>query len=358
MRDHRRVARVVVNPQASRAGALPTLDFGPDIRAIVDIAESESVARAIVRDAVSGDHLVVVAGGDGSIHAAVNAIAAEGAEDGGVAVGVVPLGTANDLARELGMPACSLEAAWRVGDGSARAQDALVVNDHRAVVGGGFGLPALCIETVQALRARSGLGAQALRQALRHTGGRAYQAAAPLHVFPRPPHIGVDVCWVTPEGDERRWQTHVIAGFFLNQRTIGRGLLLAPDAVRDDGCFELAFIMPSSSPKLLRGLWRVSVGKDAPGQVVVIRARRATLQLDDAQMVFVDGEDIGVIDTVDVIATPRRAARTTPWRGIGRAPRARDPPRKRCRAQSASVRPASVRAAAPFAASRTRVSSA
>ncbi len=289
----RRIARVIVNPSASRAASLPALDFGPRLRAVVEVADSADVAADIVNDARAHEHLVVVAGGDGSVHAAVNVLHGNAGDD---AIGVIPLGTANDLARELGLPSCSLEAAWRVGDGCVHRQDVLVVNDRRAVVGGGFGLPAMCIETVQALRAGSALGAALLRRG----GGRVYQAAAPLHVTPRPPHIGVDVRWVTPEGDERRWQTHVIAGFFLNQRTVGRGLLLAPDAVRDDGHFELSFIMPSSSPKLLRGLWRVSVGKDAPGQVVVIPAVQASITIDNTMMVFADGEDLGVTDHVDV----------------------------------------------------------
>jgi len=292
-----RIARVIVNPSARLAATLPALDFGPTVRGVVEVADSAADAGDIVRDAVARDHVVVVAGGDGSVHTAVNAIAMDCAGD--VHVGVIPLGTANDLARELGLPAESAAAAWRVGEGMPRRQDTLVVNGRRAVVGGGFGLPALCIETVQALRARSTLS----RAFLSRGGGRVYQAAAPLHVLPRPPHIGVDVAWTSPEGEQRRWQTHVIAGFFLNQRTVGRGLLLAPDARRDDGCFELSFIMPSSSPKLLHGLWRVSVGKDAPGQVVVVRARQATLRLDTPMMVFADGEalDDGVhVDTIDV----------------------------------------------------------
>lgn len=294
------VARVVVNPDARRTASLPRIDLGWPWRTIVERAESKQAATAIVRESARLGEVVVVAGGDGSLHTVVNAIADGDDTHRGTRVALLPLGTANDFARDVGLPMDPLAAAWRIADGRARSIDLLTVNGRRCVVGGGFGLPGSCIETVAALRR----GSPVTRQLVRLGGARVFQAAAPLHVFPTPPHIHVHVTWKTPEGVCHCWDTAVIAAFFLNQPTIGRGLLLAPGASRTDGVFELSFIRPSSSIKLLTGLHRVSLGKEAPGQVVVVRAVAARLELRTPTMVFADGEPQETTRVIDVGVLP------------------------------------------------------
>lgn len=289
------VARVIVNPEARRSAALPRIDLGWPWHTIVERADSKEAAIAIVRESVRLGEVVVVAGGDGSLHTAVNAIA-----DGACRVGLLPLGTANDFARDVGLPMDPMAAAWRIADGQARSIDVLTINGRRCVVGGGFGLPGFCIDTVHALRQ----GSSTTKQLVRLGGGRVYQAAAILHVFPTPPHIHVHVRWTTPEGVEHEWDTAVIAAFFLNQPTIGRGLLLAPGASRTDGVFELSFILSSSAMKLLTGLQRVSQGRAAPGQVVVVRAVAAHLELRTPIMVFADGEPQETSRVIDVGVLP------------------------------------------------------
>jgi diacylglycerol kinase family enzyme len=275
--------RVIRNPHARLATALPRLDFAPHHDVVVDAWDIDDARTAAREAALAGERIAVV-GGDGTIFNVVNAVADRGS--GPAEIGLVPAGTANDLARDLGLPLHPWEAAWHLAHGRARAVDVLVANGHRCVVGGGFGLPALCVDAVRALRDRSPLS----RALLSHGGGRVYQVAAPWHVIPKPPLVELTVRWTDPAGRAHAWDTSVIAGFFLNQATIGRGLLLAPDARRDDGVFELSFIRPSSSTKLLTGLWRVSVGREAPGQVVVLPATSARLSFATPQRVFLDGE--------------------------------------------------------------------
>lgn len=295
--SQRDLARIVVNPAASRAPSLPAIEIGARFHTIVERAFTKAAAIDVVQQSARRGELVVVAGGDGSLHTAVNALGDAGLSS---PLGVVPLGTANDFARGAGVPLDPVAAAWVIGAGRPHVVDVLTVNGRRCVVGGGFGLPGHCIETVKDLRERSPLTDDLVRLG----GGRVYQAAAPLHVFPQPPCIGVHVRWTTPEGVERVWNTEVIAAFFLNQPTIGRGLLLAPGASRTDGVFELAFIRPSSSTTLLTGLWRVSQGKPAPGQVVVVRAVAARFEIDEAIMVFADGEPQSTTRSIEVGVLP------------------------------------------------------
>lgn len=68
---------------------------------------------------------IVVAGGDGSLHAVVRALHRR-AELTGRVLGLVPLGTGNDFAREVGLPLDAEEAARVVLEGAPRAMDVLV----------------------------------------------------------------------------------------------------------------------------------------------------------------------------------------------------------------------------------------
>jgi len=71
-----------------------------------------------------GDRQPVVAGGDGSLHLVVTRLAARG-QLGDRPLGLVPLGTGNDLARGLGLPLDPADAARVVLTGTARPLDLL-----------------------------------------------------------------------------------------------------------------------------------------------------------------------------------------------------------------------------------------
>ena len=82
----------------------------------------------------------VVAGGDGSIHLFANRLAGVGALDR--PVGILPMGTGNDLARGLGLPFDAAEAASRIVAGRPRplpmmrsADGELAVNNAHTGVG-------------------------------------------------------------------------------------------------------------------------------------------------------------------------------------------------------------------------------
>jgi hypothetical protein len=75
----------------------------------------------------------VVLGGDGTLHCLVAALAERG-ELGRRTVGLVPLGTGNDLARTLGVPMDPVEAARVAALGEPRALDLLRDEDGGVVV--------------------------------------------------------------------------------------------------------------------------------------------------------------------------------------------------------------------------------
>lgn len=78
--------------------------------ASIEVTSRPGDARRIAADAVAaGFETVVAAGGDGTINEVVNGVAGSGAR-----MGILPLGTVNVLAKEIGIPEGDLAAAWQV----------------------------------------------------------------------------------------------------------------------------------------------------------------------------------------------------------------------------------------------------
>ena len=103
---------LVVNLHASRAkaslgGAVACLagsGFDLDIR---QSADGDSLA-SVIRDCAGSADAIVVAGGDGTVNGAIPALI-----EAKKPVGILPFGTANDLALTLGIPVDPVAAAER-----------------------------------------------------------------------------------------------------------------------------------------------------------------------------------------------------------------------------------------------------
>lgn len=124
----RRRALMLVNPNARRGvEALAVVDRlragGLDV-AVEHFASPAEAADDIVRRA-AGIDLVIVCGGDGTV-----ACAARGIREAGLPMGLLPLGTANDLARTLGVPLDLGAAADVIVAGRTRRIDLGEVNGH------------------------------------------------------------------------------------------------------------------------------------------------------------------------------------------------------------------------------------
>mgnify|MGYP003145047334 CR=1 FL=1 len=124
-----RTALLLLNPNARRGSepiddALELLrDSG--IRLIEPSTnDRDEISTAITRHADEID-MVIVGGGDGSLNAA-----APGLVETRLPLGILPLGTANDLARTLEIPFAVVDAAQVIADGETRTLDLGIVNDH------------------------------------------------------------------------------------------------------------------------------------------------------------------------------------------------------------------------------------
>src|SRR5919202_4349419 len=95
-------AVIIGNPNSGRAGSEALLERCAQILRSgglgVEVLNTERPDHATERASLAGDRLVVAAGGDGTINEVINGLGE------GATLGILPLGTANVLARELGLP--------------------------------------------------------------------------------------------------------------------------------------------------------------------------------------------------------------------------------------------------------------
>ncbi len=175
----------------------------------------EGQARQAVKD---GAALVLACGGDGTVTAAAAGVAGTG-----IPLAVIPFGTGNLLARNLGLP---------MDHGEALAV-ALTGRDRQLDVGGANGSPFL---TMAGIGLDAKMLAGASEPVKKRFGWVAYLGSALRHLRDRPMRI-------TLRTDEdpplRRRASLVIAG---NVGELQGGLPLLPDARPDDGRLDLVVL--------------------------------------------------------------------------------------------------------------------
>jgi len=136
---------VLLNPRAGKQNATPARQVADALRAAgadVDIrlAEGPAIAREAADAVRRGSRVVVAAGGDGTVSGVAGALAGTDA-----ALGMLPLGTLNHFAKDLGIPTDLGEAARVIVAGRARRVDVGEVNGRLFVNNASIGMYARLI---------------------------------------------------------------------------------------------------------------------------------------------------------------------------------------------------------------------
>ena len=120
-------AVIIGNPHSGSAGDEGYLErFADALRAgglEVEVLNTERPDHATELAAMAGDRLVIAAGGDGTVNEVVNGLSKD------ATLGILPLGTANVLARELGLPLKPEDACERILSGTGSQMDVGVATD-------------------------------------------------------------------------------------------------------------------------------------------------------------------------------------------------------------------------------------
>ena len=237
--------------------ALAVLRSATDVRREV-CAEPGDLGRVL--DGL-GERTLVVVGGDGSVHTAVATLLSRGSLSADRPLGLIPLGTGNDLARMLGIPLDPAAAARALLASSVRSLD-LVVDDAGGVVVNAvhLGVGAEAAEKATALKDRLGRAAYAVGSVAAGAGATGWQLQ------------------VVVDGALLQVDREVLMVAVANGRTIGGGAPLAPAAVPDDGLVDV--VVATSTGPLARLGFAVALrdGEHVErDDVLVVRGRTVTV---------------------------------------------------------------------------------
>ncbi|WP_380175952.1 diacylglycerol/lipid kinase family protein [Kineococcus sp. DHX-1] len=278
---------LLVNPTAGRgdgraAGTrvLQTLrSLGHDV---TDLSGPDlpHVSRT-ARERTAEFEALVVVGGDGLVHAGVEAVAGTGTP-----LGIVPAGTGNDIARgldlTLGDPVAAAESVARaLHAGSHRRVDAVRV-EHAGGTGWFASILAAGVDALINERAN----------AWRWPKGPARYTLAALRELAVVRGLPVRV---TLDGVAHELDSLLVA--VANTRCYGGGILMAPDADPTDGLLDVVVVDRLSPVAALQLFPRARRGRHLGlPEVSVHRARRVVLEPLDAEVrprPYADGEPLG-----------------------------------------------------------------
>ncbi len=236
-----RKALLVIN-RGSRRGADAAATAADLLRRtgmqlVNEACEDAAALPALIRRMAPGIDRVVIGGGDGTLNAAIPGLLASK-----LPLGILPLGTANDLARTLGIP-LDLEAAARViAAEQVRHVDVGQVNGHPFFNVASIGLG---VDLTRALT----------RDAKRRWGRLGYLIAA-LRVVRRLRPFSAEI--VLGSTVHKTRTVHIAVG---NGRHYGSGMTISENARIDDGQLHLYSLEIASAWKLLRLLPALRRGK-------------------------------------------------------------------------------------------------
>jgi len=237
--------------------------------------------RGQAESAVSaGVDLVLACGGDGTVTAC-----AEGVTGTGVPLAIIPMGTGNLLARNVGLP-MGVDEALEVALGSVQQPvDAGRVNGTLFVVMAGLGLDARMLDgTSEPLKKRLGWLAYAI-SAARHLGDR------PMRVT------------VSADGSRRRRMraSMLIVG---NVGWLRGGLPLLPDARPDDGMLDAVVLTTHGLTGWLRTAAAIALRRPARDQIYRVQFTELKVTLGRGEPWELDGEVMGSTRQLTVVAQP------------------------------------------------------
>lgn len=227
--------------------------------------------RQIAEQAVAQEvSILAVCGGDGTIAEALPALVGQT-----TALGLLPFGTANDLARALGIPRHLSRAVGCLLTGRAAAIDLGRMGDRYFSTVAAFGFDAEVSAAMAAGRAPFSGTPGYIAQSLRHL--RHYQ----------PPIAEL-------RGAFGRLQLPVFLVASANTRSYGGGMCIAPHATPRDGHFDVCIVEPLSHLQALALLPQVFSGRHIRHPAVRIE-RTDFLEIggEADRLLFADGEYCG-----------------------------------------------------------------
>jgi diacylglycerol kinase (ATP) len=279
--------RFLVNPAAGRGTGRAHLDrirvlasrHGAGLVVSRKVADLALQARRAAEDGVER---LLVAGGDGTMH-----YAAQGLAGTSCALGVIPLGSGNDLAGTLGIPPDLDAAVRRALGGEVRRIDLARVEETYCIGYAGVGFDSEVTRFANEVKF--------LRGSLIYF----YAVIHTLATF-KPP-------WMKVVHDGGMFEGKVMFTVVNNLPRFGGGMRIAPDAQIDDGLLDLVIVREVPRSVLLSIFPKVYSGRHVGHPAVtLVRTRQAEITIDRAMTMYGGGEPVRPVEagepvTVEVV---------------------------------------------------------
>jgi len=291
--------RFIFNPRSGRNARRPWLprhirDFIAAHRLDASVVATNGPGHAteLAREALAaGCNRVIAVGGDGTMNEIAQALLHAPA-----ALGLIPCGSGNGLARHLGLPTNTQRALELAVAPTARTAtiDTGVVNGRPFFNAMGSGFDAEISRRFNRLEHR-GLPAYA------RTGFAAFCRRRNEHVI------------IRSGGRQHALETLLIA--VANSEQYGNGAFIAPGARVDDGLLDLVAIRPVGFASAIPLIARLFLGKiHHSSRVVSLRGARFTIERPQPGLIHTDGETHTTGAILEIEVRPRSLRLLVPAR--------------------------------------------
>jgi len=290
---------VVAHAGKTLGGGLPELRRalarrGVDDPLWIEVPKAKKAPEQVRRALEAGADLVFSWGGDGMARRCLGELAGTGAR-----LAILPAGTSNLLARNLGVP-LDLEGAVDAGlNGTCRAIDVGRLNDERFAVMAGVGFDAAMIRDADAHKDRYGRAAY-VWSSTRNLGAEPFGAQ------------------ITVDGVE--WfEGPVSCVLSANVGRLFGGMEIFPDAAFDNGSLELGIVTARSTAEWMRTVARAVGGDPNKSPFVrITRARTVHVELERKVRYELDGGDRRKVRRFDIEVEPGALQVCVPTSAEGR----------------------------------------
>ena len=270
-------ARLILNPNAGKADDADALRLAVHAEPNVELCDCEAPGhgRELAAEAAEqGYDLVIAAGGDGTVNEVVNGLARDFSAS---VLGVIPLGTGNDLARTLALPDDPVLAFHIALHGERRALDLIRVEGPDEILyaanvcAGGF----------------TGDLDDAMTDDLKATWGPLSYLIGTAKALPDMSEYETLIAWDGAELEHVDAFNVVVA----NGRTAGGGRPAAPRANPEDGLLDVVIVKECTGVELAGLAARALAGDYLDSEHVIFRrARRVRVESDPGMWFNLDGE--------------------------------------------------------------------
>jgi len=288
----------IVNPRAQKKSAAEieqtiqrkfhSVPF--EIRYTYFPGHATDLARKAVQEA---NHTIVALGGDGTINEVLN-----GMVHSDSVLGIIPSGTANDLASYYQIPRNLEQACDVLLRRKVRQADVVQVNDRFYLTAGGLGFPSEVAALANVIKNRGWFGIL-LGKILSH---QIYLLALLVAIFKTEHHRLVKVTY-----QNQLMKCDILSLMINNQPFLGKKFLMAPGAINNDGLLDICLIKNSKTrAQILFILTKVLNGSHIHSPSVLSwQTDFLTIETKHPRVFLNDGEIMEESDKFEVRILPR-----------------------------------------------------